>query len=50
VTLSVLPSPAGAARGGPARVAVAAEVDASNAYRLRRAILDAGVGQGEVRR
>jgi anti-anti-sigma factor len=42
VTLAVIPSPAGAAdRGRSARLAVTGEVDASNADRLRLAILDA---------
>jgi len=47
VTFTVVPSRAGLARGdGPVRVAVTGEVDASNAYRLRLAILDAGAGHG----
>ena len=47
MTLTVLRLPAGAARGGnPARVAVAGKVGASNASRLRLAILDAGAGHG----
>jgi anti-sigma B factor antagonist len=46
VTLTVFPSPPGAVRGGPARVAVTGEVDASNTDRLRLAILDAGGGHG----
>jgi anti-sigma B factor antagonist len=42
VTLTVLPSSAGAASsGGSVRLAVTGEVDASNAEQLRLAILDA---------
>jgi hypothetical protein len=47
VTFTVLPSPADSPRGdGTVRLALTGEMDASNPYRLRPAILDDGADHG----